>query len=409
MFSALVDGVVKVVNPLRAADCLSTLAAMKQLGLSVEEMDGGFKIGSRGLASLGRPAEIVEIDAGNSGTTMRLMSGLVAGNSRLVCQFDGDDSLRSRDMKRVLSPLSQMGAAVEYLGNPGKAPFRVSGAALTGGHYELSIGSAQVASAISLAALQASGETTLTLPAPVRDHSERMLTFMGAKIGSEGGVTRVSPLSGSLGSCTISVPADISSAAFFLVGAALMKGSAMTFPNLGVNPGRTLVLDVLSQMGLKIERLNERLLGAEPVCDLYVESTGALKGVQIEASAVASGIDELPALALAMAFAEGKSEIEGVGELRAKESDRLALIVENIKAMGGRAEIVQNGDLESLIVHGGGLKGGGLWKTHRDHRMVMTGLMAGLVLPEPIQVQDQEYLSISYPAFREDLKSLLAD
>lgn len=413
MFSAFVKGRVKVLGPLRAADCLSTLSAMRRLGLEISDTEEGFSIVSKGLLS-GAKDSVIELDCGNSGTTTRLLSGLVAGNPHLCCQFDGDDSLRSRDMKRVLTPLSQMGAQVEYLKESGRAPFRVTGARLTGGDYALTLGSAQVASALILAALQADGRTTLSLPAPVRDHSERMLTYMGAAVHlleGEKGKIEISPLTGPLKPCTISVPADISSAAFFLVGAALMQGSSLLFPNCGVNPGRTLVLDVLAKMGLSVERRSERLLGAEPVCDLYVESKAKLQAVRIDAAEVASGIDELPALALAMAFAEGKSVVAGVGELRAKESDRLALIVENINAMGGRAEIERDGDDESLIVYGGlsnSLKGGGIWKTERDHRMVMTGLIASLILPEPPRVEDQEFLSISYPTFKADLNKLLA-
>jgi 3-phosphoshikimate 1-carboxyvinyltransferase len=315
--------------------------------------------------------------------------------------------LRSRPMSRVLLPLSQMGAQISYEKDQGKPPFNISGSALAGQEFQLEVASAQVETALLLAGLQANGQTTVRLPHIARDHTARMFRFLGVPFrqGADGAIS-VSKLTEPVAPFELFVPGDISSAAFFMVAASCLPGSDIVLKKIGMNPGRTLVLDVLRDLGADISLENERQLCGEPVADIRVRGGNKLKGGSISADEVAQGVDEIPILALAGCMCEGDFSVRGAAELRHKESDRLALIVENIRAAGGDIDDFEDG----FVIHGtGSLKGNSKWSTKLDHRLAMSGLVAQLLCQTPVIVEETESAAISYPSFAQDLKKLIAD
>jgi 3-phosphoshikimate 1-carboxyvinyltransferase len=287
------------------------------------------------------------LDAGNSGTTIRLMSGVLAGQP-FASRLDGDSSLRKRPMSRVLNHLVEMGANVAYLENDNYPPFEIRGGKLQGKRFALKVASAQVQTALILAGLQADGETVVELPAVVRDHTERMLKHAGVPFVQDGLTTRVSRLATPVAGFEIKVAGDISSAAFFMVAAACLPGSELRLPNVGLNPGRTLVLDVLREMGADIALEDEKIEGGEPTATLVVKGTSRLKGVTIGGDRIAAGIDEIPILSLAGALCDGTFAVRDASELRVKESDRLALICSNLRAAGAKIDEFEDG----FDVHG---------------------------------------------------------
>jgi 3-phosphoshikimate 1-carboxyvinyltransferase len=375
------------------------------LGLSFQAGSpaGSILIHSPGLSHLTSPAH--PLDAGNSGTTMRLISGIAAGRP-FETTLDGDNSLRSRPMSRVLTPLTEMGAAVDYKDKSGFAPFTISGATLRAITFDASVASAQVQTALLLAGLQAEGETVVKVPGQIRDHTVRLFKHIGVPHRQDkNGTVAVHKLAEPLPPFQADVPADISSAAFFMVASALLPGSNLVIQNVGINPGRRLVLDVLKRMGADVCLQNEGESAGEPVGDIAVRYGGRLKGTTIVESEIAAGIDEIPALALAGAFCDGIFKVAGAAELRVKESDRLSAIVGNLRGNGATITELEDGfEIEGSEE----LAGGSSWKTFDDHRLAMTGIIANLVCKSSVATDDPNCVRISYPTFKRDLEILLS-
>jgi 3-phosphoshikimate 1-carboxyvinyltransferase len=404
IFSALCNGRVTITGLSPAEDCQSTAQCMRELGLTVTpdpKQPGQLTVDSPGLDGMKAPKAL--LDAGNSGTTIRIMSGLVAGLP-FTSQFDGDQSLRKRPMSRVLDLLAQMGASVSFEEKKGCAPFSINGNKLKGKEFNLSVASAQVQTALLLAGLQAEGTTIVSLPEVARDHTMRMFKHMGVPFTEPTpNSVRVERLQKMLDGFTIEVPADISSAAFFMVGAACLEGSDVTLKNCGINPGRTLVIDVLKRMGANLELLNQREVSGEPIADIRVRYNGKLNGTTIFGGEVASGVDEIPILSIAGALCKGQFVVEGAGELRHKESDRLTAITTNLRGIGAEVDDREDG----FILKGRqSLPGGSAWATHLDHRLAMTGLIVNLICKKGVQLEETESIKISYPTFQQDLEKL---
>jgi 3-phosphoshikimate 1-carboxyvinyltransferase len=405
MFSLLAEGECHVSRLSPAEDCRSTIGCLQALGVTVEPLGqepGAYKLLSSGVHRLLTPSST--LDAGNSGTTIRLLSGLLSG-APITCTLDGDNSLRSRPMARVLDPLSEMGAAFTYLQKPGCPPFSIKGAALQGRHFNLKVASAQVQTALLLAGLHAEGETVIELPAPVRDHTERMFRYIGVPFAQPNPLTTsVKKLVSPVPAYRLSVAGDISSAAFFMVAAACSPGSDITLTNVGMNSGRTLVISVLEEMGADIKVLNQRDVCGEPVADIRVRGGDRLGGTVIDGERIAAGIDEIPILALAGALCLGTFAVRDAQELRVKESDRLSAICNNFQRAG--AQVVQYED--GFEINGTGtLRGDGDWLTFGDHRLAMTGMVASMLSQSPLNIDDMKCAAVSYPQFAADLAKLI--
>jgi 3-phosphoshikimate 1-carboxyvinyltransferase len=397
MLGAIAEGVTEVEGFLEGEDTLATLAAFRSLGVAVEHAGPGrLRIEGRGLRGLQAPPG--PLDLGNSGTSMRLLTGLLAGQT-----FDtiliGDASLRRRPMRRVITPLERMGGAISCT-SEGTAPLVIRGGrCLRGIDYALPIASAQVKSAVLLSGLYAEGPTRLREPAESRDHTERMLRRFGAAIATEGGVVRVAPGT-PLEATRVDVPADLSSAAFFLVGAAMSPGSDLVIEHVGVNPTRTGVLDLLRLMGADIEVSEVHSSswadeGGEPVADVRVRG-GALRGVEIPERLVPLAIDEFPALFIAAAAARGETVLSGAEELRHKESDRIETMARGLRTLGIEARPTADG----IVIRGGALQGG-VVDSASDHRVAMAFAMAGLAVHGSIEVADCDNIPTSFPGFVE--------
>ncbi len=396
--NALASGEAQITGLLDGDDCQSTIACLRQWGVAFESSQSTVIVRSRGQARF-RAAD-APLDCGNSGTTMRLLSGVAAGLP-FRSEFDGDASLRRRPMRRVLDPLSRMGVAVS---NGESAPFWVDGSARRLGGFEGDIGvaSAQVKSCIVLAALCADGSSRIVEPGPSRDHTERMLIAMGADIDVDGLTLRIRP-GAPLRSLDVNVPGDISAAAFWMVAAAMLPGSEVRLPHVGVNPRRTGVIDVLRGMGARIEQHNERNVSGEPVADLVVRGSH-LRGTQIDGDTVVRAVDELPVLAVAAALADGVTEIHDAAELRVKESDRIEATSAMLRAMGVQVETWPDG----MRIVGGALRGAAV-ESHADHRLAMAAAVSALASdPEsgPTTIAGAEAVRISYPSFWRDLERL---
>lgn len=398
MFGALAEGTTTVRAFLNGADCLATLRAVESLGAHVEMLDSThLRIHGLGGAPLRSPSH--ELDLGNSGTSMRLFCGLLAGR-QVDARLIGDASLSSRPMRRVLDPLALMGARIEATGS-GMAPLHIHPAGpLQAIEYILPMASAQVKSAVLLAGLCAEGETSTVEPAPTRDHTERMLQAFGVDLEYSGRRARVRG-GQTLRATDIEVPADLSSAAFFMVAAAITPGSDLTLRRVGTNPTRDGVLRVLRQMGARIELHNVDLLGAEPVADVRIRG-GDLRGVDIDGPMVALGIDEIPALCIAAAAAEGVTQISGAEELKVKESDRLGAMVQGLRALGVRVEERPDG----MIIHGQERWQGADIHAHGDHRISMSFAMAALRARTPMHIRDCANVATSFPGFADLIRSL---
>jgi len=392
--STIVDGY------LDAADTHSTLEAIEALGAKVERADGlrpELRIGGVGL----RGPRSAAIDVGNAGTLLRLLPGWLAGQEAGEWTLDGDDSIRRRPVDRIAAPLREMGADLSCREDR-LPPLQVAAAPLQGITYEMPIASAQVKSCLLFAGLLAEGETRIVEQHPSRDHSERMLAAAGASVHSAEGAVTVLPAA-RLEPGVIAVPADISSAAFFLVAASLVVGSEVVLDEVGVNPTRTGLLTVLERMGAAIEVEPEAERGGEPVARLRVRAA-ELRGTEVGGAEVPLAIDELPLVALAACFAEGTTTIRDAAELRRKESDRVETVTAALTALGGRVEPTEDG----MVVEGsGGLRGGTI-SSHGDHRIAMLGAVAGLASREGVKVQGMDAAAVSYPGFEDDLGSLLA-
>ncbi len=390
MLGALARGVREVRGLLEGEDVLATLAAFRAMGIQAEgPTDGRLVIHGAGLHGLQAPNAV--LDMGNSGTAMRLMAGILAGQS-FDSVLTGDESLCKRPMARVAEPLGVMGAAIETAPG-GRPPLHIHGGRhLQGIDYRLPVPSAQVKSALLLAGLYAEGVTCVTEPAPTRDHTERMLRGFGYAVETDG--ARISLRGGGiLSACSIDVPADISSAAFFLVGAAIAPGSDIVLEHVGVNPTRIGVLNILRAMGASVELMNLREVGEEPVADIRIASS-RLRGIVIPEDQVPLAIDEFPALFIAAACAEGRTVLSGAHELRVKESDRIAVMTEGLQRLGISARETPDG----IVIEGGTLRGGEV-DSRTDHRIAMAFAMAGLRAAGQIRVRDCRNVATSFPGF----------
>jgi 3-phosphoshikimate 1-carboxyvinyltransferase len=385
---------------LDAADTRSTLAAVEAVGARVEGGDASISSQLRVHGVGLRGAESAEIDVGNAGTLLRLLPGWLAGQVGESWTLDGDESIRRRPVDRIVAPLRQMGARLKCREDR-LPPLRIEGEPLHGIAYEMPIASAQVKSCLLFAGLLAAGETRVIEPLPSRDHTERMLVAAGASIERDGDAVVVRPAE-RLEPEPITVPADISSAAFFAVAASLVAGSEVVLEEVGVNPTRTGLPTILERMGAQIEVEDEREVGGEPIATLHVRST-PLRATEVGGAEIPLAIDELPLVALAACFAEGTTVIRDAEELRRKESDRIETVTAALRALGGKIEATEDG----MVIEGtGGLRGGTI-DSHGDHRIAMLGAVAGLASREGVEVQGMDAAAVSYPGFEADLGSLL--
>ncbi|MGA0027741.1 MAG: 3-phosphoshikimate 1-carboxyvinyltransferase [Steroidobacteraceae bacterium] len=388
MLGGIAEGLTRVQGFLESEDCLATLRALEAMGVGIERQgSGAIVVRGRGLSGLSQPAH--SLDMGNAGTAIRLFTGLLCGQ-RFSSELFGDASLMKRPMERVARPLRDMGAMVHT--TDGRPPVTVEGGRLLRGiQHQLEVASAQVKSAILLAGLYAEGETTVLEPAVTRDHTERMLRAFGVRVESSDLRVRLWP--GPLTGCDLTVPGDFSSAAFFIVAALLAGEGPVEIRAVGVNPTRTGLLDILRLMGARIEVCNQRRYGDEPVADLHVYP-GPLNGIDVPVGLVPLAIDEFPVLFVAAAAARGVTRVTGAAELRVKESDRIGVMAEGLRALGIRAEPSADG----MLVEGGDLQGGVI-DSHGDHRIAMSFAVAGLVSRQPIQIDDTNNVATSFPGF----------
>ena len=390
MFSALADGVCEVTNFLTGADCRATAAAMQAMGVRIETLsERHLRIHGVGMNGLSQPRSV--LDLGNSGTSMRLFCGLLAGQG-FELTLTGDASLSKRPMRRVTDPLSQMGASFSTT-EAGTAPLTIHAARqLRALDYAMPMASAQVKSAVLLAGLYADGRTTVSEPKVTRDHTERMLRGFGYEVERDGASVSLQG-GGHLRASNIEVPGDLSSAAFFFVAAAIQPGATITIENVGINPTRIGVLEVLRRMGAQVEIRDQRESMGEPVAAVSV--TGApLRGIEIDADLVALAIDELPVLFVAAACAEGETVVSGAEELRVKESDRVATMADGLNAVGIEAEPRADG----IRIVGGQIRGGEI-TSHGDHRIAMSFAVAAQRSVEPIVLRDCANVATSFPGF----------
>ena len=402
MFSAIAKGKVHVQNFLEAADCLSTAACMRALGAGVErQTDGSFLVTGVGLHGLKEPQGI--LDAGNSGTTLRLLLGILAGQP-FFSALSGDASLSRRPMGRVVEPLTRMGAAIRGRGSDRFLPLAVlpHEGSLRAMDYESPVASAQVKSAVLLAGLYAERETCLTEPALSRDHTERMLSAFGAKIEREGTKVTIEPADELFAPEEIVVPCDISSAAYWLVAASLIEGSDIILQDVGVNPTRTGILDVLSDMGANITIDNERESGGEALADIRVRSA-SLRGASFGGEIIPRLIDEIPILAVAALFADGDTVISGAAELRVKETDRLAAVTAELNRLAPDAVEAKE---DGMVIHGGRTLSLASCRTYDDHRMAMSLTVAGAA-GAGVTLDAPSCVNISYPSFYQTLDKLV--
>lgn len=397
MFGALAQGMTEVHHFLKGADCLSTIDCFRRLGIRIEETDDVLLIHGKGLDGLVSPTDI--LDAGNSGTTTRLLAGILAAQP-FSSTLTGDASLQKRPMKRIVDPLTQMGASLTSINENGCVPLRIAGRPLHGIHYISSVASAQVKSAVLLAGLYAEGETSVTEPFVSRDHTELMLGSFGAQIAASGTTVTIQPRPALSGQC-ITVPGDISSAAYFIAAALLVPNSEVLIRNVGINPTRDGILKAAQAMGGNIQLLNRRTAGGEPVADLLVTSS-SLHGITIEGSMIPGLIDELPVIAVMAAAAQGTTVIRDAAELKVKESDRIAVMVKNLSAMG--ADITGTDD--GMIIRGGPALCGTQIDAFEDHRIAMSFAVAALFADGETEIRGSDCVQISYPGFYEDLQSL---
>ncbi|MEG0214754.1 MAG: 3-phosphoshikimate 1-carboxyvinyltransferase [Hungatella sp.] len=399
MFGSIAKGTTEISNYLNGADCLSTISCFQRMGIDITHTGHKILVHGLGLHGLKAPREV--LDCGNSGTTMRLLSGILAAQSFDVT-LTGDDSIKKRPMKRIMEPLTLMGAQITGLEDVGCAPLAISGRPLHGIHYPSQVASAQVKSAILLAGLYASGETKVTEPYISRDHTEIMLRCFGAEVKTEGTTAIIRPVKELYGT-QVQVPGDISSAAFFIAAGLLVPNSEILIRHVGLNPTRDGMLQVCKDMGADITYLHEHSAFGEPTADLLVRS-GSLHGMTIGGALIPTLIDELPIIAAMACFAEGVTVIRDAAELKVKESNRIEAMVQNLTAMGADVEETKDG----MIIRGGKPLHGAVIDSRQDHRIAMTFAIAGLCADGETEISDAECVRISYPGFYEDLSRLQA-
>ncbi len=397
MFGAIAKGLTEIDGFLQGADCLSTISCFERMGVSIENRGERVLVFGNGMHGLKEPDGV--LDCGNSGTTTRLLSGLLSAQPFCVT-LTGDESIRKRPMKRIITPLSQMGASIKSVNNNGCAPLFIEGQRLHGISYQSPVASAQVKSAVLLAGLYAEGETRVTEPYLSRNHSELMLAHFGADVRTEGTTAVLRPARELFGQ-KISVPGDISSAAFFIAAALMVPGSELLIRNVGINPTRDGILTVCRSMGADIEILNPSAGSGEPVADLLVRHS-SLHGTEIGGAVIPTLIDELPVIAAMACLADGKTVIRDAAELKVKESNRIAVMTEGLSAMGARVEETADG----MIIHGGSPLHGAVIDSRKDHRIAMTFAVTALAAYGQTEILDADCVSISYPGFYGDLKRL---
>ena len=402
MFGALAKGTTTVTNFLQGADCLSTIECFKALGIPIENNGNTVVIHGKGLHGLTAPSH--ELYTGNSGTTTRLISGILSAQN-FTTTLNGDVSIQKRPMKRIITPLEMMGAQIKSQLNNGCAPLTITGAPLHGIHYTSPVASAQVKSAILLAGLYADSETKVTEPALSRNHSELMLSSFGAHVTSianiDNSYTATITPADELYALDIEVPGDISSAAYFIVAGLITPHSEIVIKNVGINPTRDGIIRVCQQMGADITLEHVHYAGKEKVADIIVRHC-ELHGITIEGDIIPTLIDEIPIIAVLACFANGTTHIKDAAELKVKESNRIDVMVNNLKAMGADIEATDDG----MIIHGGKELHGAVIDSHLDHRIAMSFAIAGLNADGVTTIEGAECVDISYPEFYKDLKKL---
>ena len=398
MFGAIAEGTTELEGFLDGADCRSTISCFRQMGIEISQDHDRVQIHGKGLYGLRQPKDM--LDAGNSGTTVRLISGILAGQP-FTTQLTGDASIQKRPMKRTMTPLSLMGASIRSLAGNDCAPLEIHGGSLVPIHYDSPVASAQVKSCVLLAGLYAEGQTSVTEPVPSRDHTERMLSGFGAEITSRERTATVTGHPRLIGQ-HITIPGDISSAAYFIAAGLICPNSDLYIRNVNTNPTRAGILTVAKQMGGKITLENQRVVSGEEVCDIHVVSSD-LHGTQIDRELIPSLIDEIPVIAVMAAFAEGTTVIKDAQELKVKESNRIDSVTENLNAMGGDAIPTEDG----MIIHGGRPLHGARILTRSDHRIAMSFAIAGLAADGETTFDDPGCIDISYPTFFETLRSVM--
>lgn len=396
MFGSLAEGTTEVLNFLQGADCLSTIDCFRKMGISIENTPEHILIHGKGLHGLKAPGSV--LDAGNSGTTTRLISGILAAQP-FETTLTGDASIQKRPMRRIMEPLSMMGANITSINGNDCAPLCIKGAPLHGIHYHSKVASAQVKSAILLAGLYADGITSVTEPTVSRNHSEIMLNYFGASVQTEGTTASVYP-NPDLHGQKVSVPGDISSAAYFIAAGLLVPGAEVLIRNVGINPTRDGILKVAQAMGGNITCLNVRNEG-EPIADLLVRHS-TLHGITIEGDIIPTLIDELPIINVMAACAEGTTVIRDAAELKVKESNRIDVMVEHLRTMG--CDITGTDD--GMIINGGQPLHGAVIDSHMDHRIAMSFAIASLIADGDTEIKGSDIVTISYPDFYHDLQRL---
>lgn len=402
MFGAIAKGTTEIANFLQGADCLATIGCFQSMGIDIENTPDRILVHGRGLHGLTKPSGI--LNTGNSGTTTRLISGILAGQS-FSTVLSGDESLNSRPMARIMEPLNSMGARITSINGNNCAPLQIDPGALHGFSYESNVASAQVKSAILLAGLYADGETTVTEPVLSRNHTELMLNSFGARVSSRTeadgrALASVLPCEELYGQ-KITVPGDISSAAYFIAAGLLVPGSEILIKNVGINPTRAGLLTVCENMGADITYLSKTSAGGEPVADILVKHS-PLEAVTVEGSIIPTLIDELPMIAVMAAFAKGTTIIRDAAELKVKETNRINTVTENLKAMG--ADVTPTDD--GMVIRGRGTLKGARINSHLDHRIAMAFAIAGLAATGTTVIEGSRCVDVSYPAFFETLDSL---
>lgn len=403
MFGSIANGTTEVHNFLEGADCLATIRCFRTLGIEIEKKGSVVIVHGKGLHGLSAPKDILNV--GNSGTTTRLLSGILAGQP-FDSKLSGDESLNSRPMKRIIEPLTQMGANISSILRNGCAPLYITPGTLHGIHYTSPVASAQVKSCVLLAGLYADGETSVTEPSLSRNHTELMLREFGADIHSTYSIStteataHIRPCEELYGQ-KITVPGDISSAAYFIAAGLIVPDSEILVENVGINPTRAGLLRVCEDMGGDITLLNERTEGGEKIADILVR-TSRLHGTTIEGEIIPALIDEIPIIAVMAAVAEGKTVIKDAAELRVKETDRIETVTDNLKAMGCDVTPTDDG----MIINGGKLKGASI-HTLLDHRIAMAFSIAALVAEGNTRILDSKCVDVSYPTFYDTFEQLL--
>lgn len=397
MFGSLAEGTTEVTNFLQGADCLSTISCFRNLGIDIENTPERILIHGKGLHGLKESA--TTLDTGNSGTTTRLISGILAGQS-FTTILNGDASIQTRPMKRIITPLSMMGANIVSLNGNDCAPLRICGRSLHGITYNSPVASAQVKSCVLLAGLYADAPVSVTEPVLSRNHTELMLSGFGAKITSSGTTATIEP-NPELKGMQIKVPGDISSAAYFIAAGLMVPNSEILIKNVGINPTRDGILRVVKEMGGDITILNKKVSGGEPTCDLLVR-TSTLKGVTVGGDIIPTLIDEIPMIAVLACFAEGTTIIKDAQELKVKESNRIDTVVTNLKAMGAHIEATDDG----MMIDGGYPLHGAVIDSHLDHRIAMSFAIGALCADGETTIEGAECVKISYPKFYETLDTL---